>query len=144
MSYTALNDMASGIAEVVTETGLFRQVVWTQATNAAQLWSRIESLVALPSAVVAMGESEYGERGLLRTLHPMIFIVAPFARGAVKEAAGIWTLLEAVEAAFQPVEGVFKTIGDIEFHLENSSPIESPEKVSACCLTLSGIEYMKA
>lgn len=144
MGYTALNDIALEIADVVSETNLFRQVIWTQATNAAQLWSRIESLVALPSAVVAMGESEYGERGLLRTLRPMIFIVAPFARGAVREASGIWTLMEAVESAFQPVDGSFKTIHEIEFHLENSSPIESPEKVSACCLTLSGVEYMRA
>lgn len=147
MGYTPFKDLAAGIVAVLTGTGKFRQVLFTQATNGAQLWDKIESLAALPVAVVAMGESDYGDRGLRRTVRPMIFMVAPFHRGMEREAGGLWDLLETVEAAFHPDEegedGIFKTICGIELHLENSVPIESPEKVSACCLTLAGTEFMQ-
>lgn len=147
MGYASFKDIAAGIVAKVEATGKFRQVLYTQATNGAQIWAKIESLVGLPGAVVALGGCEYADRGLRRTLMPMIFVVSAFNRGIEKEAAGIWDLKEDVEAAFYPDEegsdGIFTTVSEIEFHLLESVPIESPEKVCAYCLTLSGTEFMQ-
>lgn len=147
MGYVRLRDLADGVVGLVAATGKFRNVQFAQATNAAQLWAKIESMAALPVAVVAMGESMYEDRGLRREVRPMVFIAAPFHRGMEREAGGVWELLEAVEAVFHPDEdgedGIFKVVCGIELHLESSVPIESPEKVSACCLTLAGTEFMQ-
>lgn len=147
MSYTALSTIASSIAErIKTQSqGKFKLVTYAQATNGAQIWQMIQGLANVPCAIVALGNADYGSDALKRTLRPMIFVIAPFSRGLPNDADGIWELVEQVTELFLPTATAaglsYPEICNIDFVPTDWAPIESPETVSAYCLTLEGTEF---
>lgn len=144
--YTPLSTIGAELSSLIRATGAFHFVEYAQASNGFQVWTMLDAMANLPAAVVAIGTVDYENEALKRTIRPMIFLVGEFNRFLDGDAAGIWDLAEQVLGVFlpRPTEAGLerREVCGIDFIPEQVSPIESEENVSACCVTLSGIEFM--
>ena len=136
--YQAMSDIAAALAAEITATERFKKVLVAQATDGGQLYDQLETMAATPCAIVVIGQIEYEEHGVSRTVRPMIFVVDKYRKGMTQTAAGIWDLTESILALFAPAAEV----ADIEWRPDNWTPIESPDGVSAAMVTLEGTEFL--
>ena len=144
MPYLPLSKIIAGVADRIRAElgGCFKQVLSTQATNAAQLWQVIPPVAGLPAAVVAVASGDYDHDGLRREVRVMIFVIAPFQRGADAGASKVWELCDSVARLFMPFRGGSRDVFGIDFFAEGFTPSESPENVCVGCLTLTGTEFL--
>jgi len=144
--FARLQDIAEGVADRIREIGDFKLVTYAQATNGEQVWKMLQAMTNLPVAIVAIGTADFDEEALKRQIRVLVFVVGTFQRGTAAEARGVWQLVESVTDRFLPEmtpDGLVRPeVCGIEFVPASWSPISSPGTVSACSLSLEGIEFM--
>jgi len=149
MNYIDIDDLAEGFRSLVAGVrsngaAVFRDVVTSHATDTGQLLEEMEA-AAPPAAIIGIGDVEYDERGVLRTLRPVIVVMDVFRKGGIRRSSGVWTLAGAVEALFQPnlaAVGAYREVSGIEFHLSGLQPLALSERLAAVAIALEGVEYI--
>ncbi len=147
--FAPLEFIAESLAEVLRERcPEFEKVMYTAATNAAQLYRMLDTLKNAPGAIVCIGGTTYPEngKGMVRELAVIIAVSDAYKRTTPDRAAGIWPLVQAVERVFLPVaepDGCysFPEAAGVEWTLESSRAADSDERTSLFFVNLKGIEY---
>lgn len=146
MSYAKMTDVARGIAAEIEQTERFKRVTWLPATNGSQVVDLLEGVANLPCAVVCIGNADFDEKGVRRTIRPLILVADKFQRGAAATAAGVWALVETVEELFRvetdPGPPRYHEIAGIPFHVAGWTPVESDDLIAAYAITLEGVEFL--
>lgn len=145
MNYVAIDDLATSIGAILENLGIFKDVVYSNATDTGQLLEEMEA-ASPPAAIVGIGEVEYDERGVQRTLRPLVVVVDTFRRGGRRRCESVWTLAKSVEALFQPgLEangGGYRKVLGIEFGLSSVRPLALSGALAAVAITLEGVEFV--
>lgn len=149
MNYVDIDDLQEAFRSLVAgvtigDAKAFRDVVTSHATDTGQLLEEMEAAMP-PAAIIGLGDVEYDERGVLRTLRPVIVVMDVFRKGGIRRSSGVWTLAGAVEALFQPnlaAVGDYREVSGIEFHLSGLQPLALSERLAAVAIALEGVEYI--
>ncbi len=136
--YYNLTYIAEMLVNKIDQSGKFKKVCYTQATNGTQVYKEIENLVNLPIAVVAIGNIDYDLENLSREIEVIVFVIDSFKKSQLK-AQGVWELSESVADEFLE-ENMLK---DIEVTLQSCRTVESDDNVSAFSISLSCLEFQK-
>ena len=142
-NYVDIDDLVVAIGDLLAGLGVFKDVVYSTATDTGQLLEEMEA-ASPPAAIVGIGEIEYDERGIQRTLKPLVVIVDAFRRGGKRRCESVWTLAKAAEGLFQarPGNGGFREILGIEFTLAGVRPLALSGALAAVAITLEGVEFV--
>ncbi len=142
-------DIATEIVKKAQSLGKFRKFLISGATDTNQVFSLLEAQVARPVLIVCLGETEYDDDCLGRTIRPLLIVGDEFKKGSDDQAKSIWTLLHELESLFLPqrVENgnlEQPDIFGIEFRPTGTTPIGGgSETLSAYSITIQGHEYLR-
>lgn len=145
--YQSLQAIAEAIAAKIEATKKFRQVTYAACANAGQLFEMLEAQTQLPAAVVCIGDADYADDALSRTIRPLVIVADRFQRGQAGRAGGVWDLVEAVEQLYLPsfvaeTDPSFPADAGIEFVVRAWAPIDGTRALAAYSLTLEGVEAL--
>jgi len=145
MNYVDIDDLVTDVGALLTGLGVFKDVVYSNATDTGQLLEEMEA-AAPPAAIVGIGEIEYDEQGIQRTLKPLIVVIDTFRRGGKHRCESVWTLAKGVEGLFQAQLAAagsgFRKVQGIEFSLSSVRPLALSENLAAVAIGLEGVEFI--
>lgn len=144
MNYIRLDTLLSAIQTLVRGTNEFKDVVISNATDTGKLLEEMEA-AAPPAAIIGIGDIEYGEDGVQRTLRPVIVVLDTFRRGNGRRASSVWTIGEKVERLFQPsleAGGDYRELCGIPFCLSRLSPLALSDRLAAVAISIEGTEFI--
>ena len=145
MPFTSIHALTAGIAELLKGTGLFKSVVISDGTDGGHLLDELEGL-AVPSAVVGYGGSDYRDRGTTRTMRALVVVTDVFRRGGMRRHEGVWSLAEAAEALFTPelANGApgHRVLSGVEVRVASTEALSGAGPLAAVLLVLEAEDYI--
>lgn len=145
MNYVDIDAFLEAVRGLVAGLGTFKDVVVSHATDTGQLLEEMEA-ASVPAAIVGLGDVEYDEEGVRRTLRPVIVVLDTFRRGGSRRAASVWSLAKGVEGLFQARlesgETGYREVLGIPFWLSEARPLALSGRLAAVAVSLEGVEYI--
>jgi len=105
MSFYAITDIANDLRDLLTSSGIFKDVRVAAITSYEDLLVLIPQLARLPAAVVCVGTGDINTERTLLTVRPGIVVVDQFRADLDAKSVGIWTILDKTLDIFLPAGG---------------------------------------
>jgi hypothetical protein len=145
--HATIREQVDDLCDRLLSLGVFASVSSCAATELNQLLDAVDAMVALPGALVLVGDADWSAGGgslsaTVRTVRPHIVVVGSYSAAADAGADTVWDLVDRVARSFQPALGAQPpvVIDGVYYSIRAMSPVPAGGDRAAYSMELEAVD----